>query len=134
MAARLVTRALARRLAPRGVGYGQLPVLGCLWDEDGLTQKELSRRVRIEAPTMVRTLDRMERDGFVMRVRSEADRRQIHIMLTDKGRGLQRSMANILAAVDDAALGGISKKDQRQLAELITRVIANLEPQISDRD
>jgi DNA-binding MarR family transcriptional regulator len=76
----------------------------------------------------------MERDGFVMRVRSEADRRQIHIMLTDKGRGLQRSMANILAAVDDAALGGISKKDQRQLAELITRVIANLEPQISDRD
>jgi len=83
---------------------------------------------------MVRTLDRMERDGFVSRVRSETDRRQIHIRLTDKGRGLQRSMANVMTAVDEAALAGITRKDQRQFADILTRVVANLEQRVADRD
>ncbi len=127
LVSRLVARALAARLTPKGIGYGQLPVLLCLWEEDGLTQKELSQRVRIEAPTMVRTLDRMEREGLVERVRSETDRRQIHIRLTRKGKTLQKSLVPLAGEVNDIALGGIGRKEQGQLNDSLSRLIANLE-------
>ncbi len=132
LVSRLVARAMSARLAPKGIGFGQFPVLLCLWDEDGVNQKVLSQRVRIEAPTMVRTLDRMEREGLVMRVRSKTDRRQIHIRLTAKGRKLENSLVPLAAEVETAALAGISKRDRSQLDSFLARLIANLEPDSAD--
>jgi DNA-binding MarR family transcriptional regulator len=127
LASRLVVRALSARLGPKGIGYGQYPVLLHLWEEDGLTQKELSNRVRIEAPTMVRTLDRMEREKLVTRKRSDADRRQIHIELTAKGKALESELASLSDEVDKLALAGLKRKDRDQLRELVGRIIKNLE-------
>jgi MarR family transcriptional regulator for hemolysin len=131
LASRLLVRSLSARLNPKGIGYGQFPVLQHLWEEDGLTQKELSNRVRIEAPTMVRTLDRMEREDLVTRIRSETDRRQIHIRLTTKGKGLKSGLASMSGKVDTLALKGISVKDRAQLDLLMGRVIKNLEADTS---
>ena len=131
LASRLLVRSLSARLNPKGIGYGQFPVLQHLWEEDGLTQKELSNRVRIEAPTMVRTLDRMEREMLVTRTRSETDRRQIHIRLTPKGKGLKSGLASLSGKVDTLALKGISAKDRAQLNQLMGRVIKNLEADTS---
>ena len=127
LVSRLVSRALATRLGPKGIGYGQFPVLVSLWQEDGVMQKVLSERVRIEAPTMVRTLDRMEREGLVKRMRSETDRRRIHIRLSKKGANLERQLVPLAAEVNDTALAGITKKDRRQLDNLLARLIVNLE-------
>jgi DNA-binding MarR family transcriptional regulator len=127
LASRLLVRSLSARLGPKGIGYGQYPVLMHLWQEDGLTQKELSNRVRIEAPTMVRTLDRMERDKLVVRKRSDTDRRQIHIRLTAKGRALKSSLSSLSNQVDKVALSGLSKKNKEKLQALMGKVIKNLE-------
>jgi len=61
--ARLMARDLAERIRPAGVALGQWAVLLVLWARDGMTQAELSREVAIEPPTVVRTIDRMVRDG-----------------------------------------------------------------------
>ena len=127
LVSRLIARAFARRLAPKGIGYGQFPVLLCLWDEDGITQKALSERIRIEAPTMVRTLDRMERDDLVSRVRSITDRRQIHVRLTEKGRRLKNVLARLSSDVDKTALAGLGRAGQQTLRVLLERLIQNLE-------
>ena len=52
-----------------------------------MTQAQLARRVAIEQPTMVRTIDRMERDGLVTRTPDPNDRRASRITLTDRGLG-----------------------------------------------
>ena len=127
LVSRLIARVFAQRLAPKGIGYGQFPVLLCLWDEDGITQKALSERIRIEAPTMVRTLDRMERDGLVSRVRSITDRRQIHVRLTEKGRRLKNVLARLSSDVDKTALAGLGRAGQQTLRVLLERLIQNLE-------
>ena len=87
--ARLFERALARRIHALGAMPGQFPVLLCLWAEDGLSQTELTARVRIEQPTMARTLTRMERAGLVRRQPDPDDRRRALVYLTDKARDLQ---------------------------------------------
>ena len=59
-----------------------------LWEEESLTQKELSRRQQIEEPTAARTLQRMERDGLIRRAQDRDDNRRRRVVLTERGREL----------------------------------------------
>ena len=54
--ARLFEQALRRRIVVHGVVPGQFPALMALYEQDGRTQAELCRLVRIEQPTMANTL------------------------------------------------------------------------------
>src|SRR5437773_11941519 len=87
--ARRMATELAGRLRPAGVAIGQWAVLVVLWARDGMSQAELSRVVAIEPPTMVRTIDRMVRDGLVTRTLDPEDGRLSRIYLTEHGRSLR---------------------------------------------
>ena len=82
---RAFARALERRLALHGVALGQFPLLLTLWEEDGLTQSEIARRLLIEQPTVANTLKRMERDGLIVASADPQNRRLVRIGLTAKG-------------------------------------------------
>lgn len=50
--ARLFAGALQDGIHPLGLSTGVFPIMVHLWDQDGLTQKELVGRVEIEQATM----------------------------------------------------------------------------------
>jgi DNA-binding MarR family transcriptional regulator len=133
--AKLFARAHATCLEQQGATIGQWAVLLFLWAKDGLTQTELSRHVAIDDATMVRTIDRMERDGLVRRVRNPHDRRQLNIFLTDKGRSLRDSLVPCALAVNTTALQDFTDTEQRQLSSFLRRIIASLEqaPSMEDK-
>lgn len=124
--AKLFARAHATCLELHGVTIGQWAVLMFLWAKDGLTQTELSRQVAIEDATMVRTIDRMERDGLVRRVRNTQDRRQLKIFLTDKGRLLRDVLVPCALAVNTTAVQDFTEAEQLQLQAFLHRMIAAL--------
>lgn len=124
---RTFAQALAARLAAQGASLGQWAVLMFLWAQDGQSQGELSRRVAIEDATMVRTIDRMERDGLVRRVRNTRDRRRINIFLTDRGWSLRDSLVPCAIAVNEAATQPFSDAEKQQLSDLLRRMIESLE-------
>ena len=126
LAARLFGKALGARLADYGVSAGQWPLLLHLWEEDGLTQKELSRRIQIEEPTTARTLDRMERDGLVRRERSQRDRREINVRLTERGREQRDDLIPCAQEVNARATHGLSSEDKARAASLLRYMIARL--------
>lgn len=121
-AARLMARQLAEALRPAGVGIGQWAVLMFLWARDGLSQAELSKVVAIEPPTMVRTLDRMVRDGFVTRVPDARDGRVTRIHLTDRGRALRDELVPLAMQVNAANLGRLTAGEGRTLRRLLTKL------------
>jgi len=123
---RLYARALQLRFAAHGVAVGQWPLLLYLWDEDGLTQKELSRRVHIEEPTTTRTLDRMERDGLVRRERNPKNRRQVHVYLTERGQTLRDELVPYALEVNGIATLGMSEQDKAKINSLLGYMIARL--------
>ena len=126
-AARAFGRELSPRLAARGARMGQWAVLMFLWAQDGQTQRELSHQVAIEDATMVRTLDRMERDGLVRRERNPRDRRQINIFLTEKGWVMRDTLVPEAIEGNRAASRRLSEDERRQLLDLLGRVIGALE-------
>lgn len=121
-AARLMAHQLAEELRPAGVGIGQWAVLMFLWERDGRSQAELSRVVAIEPPTMVRTIDRMVRDGLVRRVPDPDDGRISRISLTERGRALRDELVPRAVAVNQANLDRLSPAEGRTLRRLLSRL------------
>ncbi len=121
-AARSMAHQLAEELRPAGVGIGPWAVLMFLWARDGLSQAELSRVVAIEPPTMVRTIDRMVRDGLVNRVPDPDDGRVSRIYLTERGRSLRDELVPRAAAVNAANLGRLTPAEGRTLRWLLEKL------------
>lgn len=130
--ARLLAQALRERIAPSGVVPGQFAQLLTLYEEDGLTQRELCERVRIEQSTMANTLRRMERDGLVRRLPDPEDRRRTRIELTDRAQRLEPELAASARDVNAIAARGLNSRELAAFMRTLTRIIANLET--ADRD
>lgn len=132
IAFRSFSRALELRTAPHGVSSGQWRFLRVLWREDGLTQRELSRRVGMREPTTVIALKSLERSGFVTRVKSEEDRRKVHVFLTDAARDLEAVLLPAVAEVNTIALGGLTAAEVSILRKALTQVGRNLAADVGE--
>jgi DNA-binding MarR family transcriptional regulator len=124
---RLFARCLQPRIAREGVSIGMWFVLRMLWDEDGMTQRELGERVGINGPTMVTALNSMERANLVMRVHNQTDRRKINVFLTDRGRKLKSKLWPMAAEVLALGLSGLNRSQVQSLNKMLAQVRLNLE-------
>ena len=124
---RLIQRELATQISHHGVTLGMWYFLRVLWNEDGLTQRELSRRIGTMEPTTLSAIMAMEKEGIVERVRNVEDRRKINIFLTERGRGLRPQLLPSAIAVVDKARAGLSGEEVETLIALLKRVQANME-------
>ena len=86
-----------------------------LWEEEGVTQSEIARRLDLEQPTVANTLRRMERDGLVHLSPDPNNRRQVLIYLTDKGRALNGPLTAAGARHQRRGLGGAERRGARGL-------------------
>lgn len=114
-------------LTPHEIPIGMWYFLRALWQEDGLTQRELSQRVGSMEPTTVEQLKNMERRGFIERHRSAADRRKIHISLTAEGRALASRLLPYATEVNAVALEGLTDGEIGFLRLVLTRIKQNLD-------
>ena len=122
--ARLFAQELTARIKPLGLTTGTFPALLELWDQDGLTQKQLVTRLGIEQATMANTLNRMERDGLVTRRKDPKDGRAQLVWLTDRARSLQGPAIAAAEGVNGDLLSGLTGDEQAQLLALMGKVIA----------
>ena len=124
--ARLFAQGLQARIKPLGLTTGTFPALLELWEEDGLTQKELVERLDIEQATMANTLRRMERDGLVRRSPHPVDRRARQIWLTPRARSLRDDALAAATAQNEVALAGLAAHERRHFIQLMTRTIRSM--------
>ena len=132
MVYRAMQRLLQTKIGPHGVTLGMWYYLRTLWSEDGLTQRELSRRIGTMEPTTLSAIQAMERSGLVKRVRSEDDRRKVHIHLTKKGRDLEAKMMPLAVEVVDISIAGFAPEDIAQLLAYLKAIRANIETNQAD--
>ena len=132
IAFRSFSRALEVRTAPHGVSSGQWRFLRVLWREDGLTQRELSRRVGMREPTTVIALKSLERSGFVARRQSTEDRRKVHVYLTPEAKALQAVLLPAVAEVNRVALAGLTDDEVKVLRKALIQVGRNLAADVGE--
>lgn len=79
---RLIRRPFDNDIAGSGLTVPQVNTLEELANEDGLSLKELSRRLALSHSTVSGIIDRLEKRDLVQRVTDEQDRRYSRIMLS----------------------------------------------------
>ncbi len=113
-ASRLVTQAYRPLLEPLGLTYPQYLVLMVLWERDNLLVSEITQRLMLDTNTVTPLLQRMERDGLLVRTRGIADGRQTLVSLTRKGRHIEEKASEIPACMVRNLMSGDGDGDARQ--------------------
>lgn len=94
-AARLITQAYTPLLNELGITYPQYLVLMVLWEKDHQTVSEICKRLVLESNTLTPLLQRMEKEGLLVRKKGTADSRQTLVSLTRKGLHLQEEAKEV---------------------------------------
>ncbi len=94
-ASRSVTGLYRPLLEPLGLTYPQYLVMLVLWEQDGITVRELGQRLQLDSGTLTPLLKRLQAAGLVNRQRRVADEREVEILLTEAGLALREPASGI---------------------------------------
>ncbi len=123
---RAFTAALERRLVGSGVSPTQFAALAHLIALGPMAQASLAGHLAITPASAVRLVDRMERDGWVVREADPADRRVKRVVPTAEARRAWGRISRHGRAVVDEAHAGIEAAEIARVMKLLARVRANL--------
>ena len=118
--------ALNSELAGTGITIRQVQVLACLALGGEMIQTELADRIGVEASTLVRLLDRMERDGWIERHDDPADRRKKVIRPTKKVQPHWDEIVQRGERMEKRATKGLTRTELKNLKETLAKIRRNL--------
>ncbi|MBO4341782.1 MAG: MarR family transcriptional regulator [Clostridia bacterium] len=106
------------------ITYTQYITLLVLWEQDGLSVKELGKKLYLDSGTLTPLLKALETKGFVKRVRNSRDERLVEVFLTDEGRALREEALSVPLQVGQCV--ALSKDEAMQLYSLLYKLLGNL--------
>ncbi|MBQ0048413.1 MAG: MarR family transcriptional regulator [Prevotellaceae bacterium] len=127
-AARLVTACYTPYFRQYGITYPQYLVLMLLWEQDNRIISEITERLHLETNTVTPLLQRMEKQGLIIRQKSQADCRQRIISLTGDGKRLEeqiKEVPNCLAR--ELVESGMSEEELQSMIPLLDKFIQVVE-------
>ena len=100
----------------------QFGLLGFLWQEDGLSQAELSARSQIDRTTMGGLIDRLEKELLVKRLTHPDDRRAYRICLTATGKSIENELSVIAQKAQDRFIAKLTDDEVNTLKKLLEKL------------
>ena len=100
----------------------QLDIITCLTRTKELPLSELADRLLVTGGNVTGIIDRLERDGYVYRVRDKNDRRVVRALLTEKGFNLYKSFLPRYKEVMQRINAGLTAPERKQLQRLLKKL------------
>ncbi len=117
---------LDRRLRPLGFSHSRWLLLLHLSRHDGCTHRELAQHIGIEAATLVRMVDHMEKEGLLRRCGSETDRRVKHLHLTDDGKKVVQNIRSYSSDLRKELLAGSNQAEIKIALDVLNNIRSKL--------
>ncbi len=119
------TAYMDRQLSALGLSNGQGGVISVLGRYGSLTQNELARFRQVTPATISIMLDRMERDGLVVRFTSKENSRANNIRLTEKGAEIYSKLDAFMSCEPEVVFKGLTGEEKALAAEVFRKIIEN---------
>ena len=94
---------------------------------ENITQKDICEFVKMKAPTISLTLNSMEQEGYVERVKSETDSRCTYVVLTKKGEELDDKIRGFFYIAEKTMLDTLTKEELETLNICLEKIGKGLE-------
>ncbi len=125
-AALLMKKELARHFEPHDLTPEQWAVLVRLWEEEGLTQRQVAERTFKDQANVARIVGRLESKGLVSRAPCVDDGRCFRLHLTEEARILIPELIPRALRAVSRAVAGIDQSELRVAKAVLARVPENL--------
>lgn len=122
-------RVFAKLLTDHGISEfngAQGRILFVLWDQDGISIRELSDRTGLAKTTLTSMLDRLEQSGHVLRTADPQDRRSMRIRLTEQAKGLREQYDAVSMEMNELFYQGFSDEEILTFEKNLERILENL--------
>ena len=117
---------LQRRIIQKeNLTTAQYSILQQLWKKDGIKFKQLADACCCSQSTITGIVDTMEKKDVVIRKMNPEDRRSVLVMLTDKGKKLEKKTPNINSILDNCC-SGFDPNDIQLLTILLKKLDKSL--------
>jgi DNA-binding MarR family transcriptional regulator len=124
--ARLHKGVAAQLLRDTGLRPGQELVLMTLWESGPQRLVDLVQSLDSDAPTMTRSIARLEKAGLVARSRSAQDGRVVIVQATEKSLPLRPQVDAAWATLEQLTVGAASAARQAQLLQALRELESHL--------
>lgn len=119
-----VFQLLSVKLAEYDVTPSQYGVLSCLWGRTHATPKQIAETLCLETSTISGVLDRMQKKDLIDRVTNKEDRREVQVIITEKGKALEEPISRIIDDVNAEVLKDFKQEEIISIKKAL-REIAN---------
>ena len=124
------TRLLNKFLAQKNItafNGEQGQILHVLWENDGISNRELSKKSGLAMSSLTTMLERMEEKKLLERRVDENDKRKILIFLTDYAKSLKSEYDEISDKMTEISFEGISDEERLAFETTLEKVLYNFE-------
>ncbi|MDN3630103.1 MarR family winged helix-turn-helix transcriptional regulator [Vibrio lentus] len=111
-------------LKQHGLSLALWPTLMCLWEEEGITQRDIAAKSKVENSTTTRTLDKLEKLELVERRADPNSRRSFRIYLTEKGKALEEQLVPIPIRLNKELMNELDAEEQQMMIKLLQKMVA----------
>ena len=105
--------------------YTQYVVMMYMWEKESGNVKEIGNALLLDSGTLTPLLKKLEAKGFITRVRSKIDERNLEIEITKEGMALRDKALTVPAEMSKCV--ALTKEEAETLCRLIHKVLAHIE-------
>lgn len=131
---RMANLYLGQALSPLRIGSGQYIFLAELFNEDGQSQDELTKRIYVDKANTARALRKLEDAGYVRRFSDTNDRRIKRTCLNPSAGDIEKEFWDILTNWSDIITRGIPQERQQQLLDDLKTMAGNAAEYLKERE
>ena len=130
---RIEERSLKNRLT-EGLSIAELHTIVAVGLHETNSMKVVASRLDVTMATLTAAMNKLERKGFVERMRSETDRRQVLVQLTSKGRKAFRAHESFHKKMVDSALSVLTPEEETVFVYALGKIEDFVDPESMQRN
>lgn len=112
----------SKRFSKFEIGSGQYLFLLNLYKNPGITQEELTEKVKLDKATTARAIKKLEDKGYVRRIKKECDRRAYMLELTEKAEQIKEEVFLIMEEWEDKIRNCFTNEESEELMKLLNKL------------
>lgn len=110
------------KLQKLGLSIGLMYFIVYIGKHENCSPGELSKAIHMDTGHTTRSIDKLVKDGFVQKKRSEVDKRSQNLALTDKGKMALEHIHSFFQQWDQIILSQLSEEEQETLCALLEKI------------
>jgi DNA-binding MarR family transcriptional regulator len=103
----------------------QWGIIRHLWEEDGLSQREIGEKAAKDKPNITRMLDALEKKRLIFRQPDPRDRRKYCIYLTKEGKQLYECLVPLAQNLREKVTHNLARQELDRLKDTLDKIYHN---------